>query len=255
MQQHWERMHTSRPPDRTGWWEETPATSLALIERCALRPEDCIVDAGSGASTLAGALLARGHTDLVAADISASALATLRGRLDESERAHLRCVVDDLAHPSAVLALHDVALWHDRAALHFLTDPADREQYAAAVRVVVRPGGFVILGAFAIGGAEECSDLPVRQYNAALFGALLGPEFVLLDEQRSCTSTWTATRGRTSTRASSARAAPSGDPRGGRGMTRGMSTAAGACHGACLDALRSASGLAPSGGRDVVGGV
>ena len=71
MQEHWQRVHGSTPPDRTGWWESVPETSLALVERCGLRPDELIVDAGSGASTFVDGLLARGHDAGVGRDLVA----------------------------------------------------------------------------------------------------------------------------------------------------------------------------------------
>jgi len=43
-------------------------------------------------------------------------------------------------------------VWHDRAALHFLTEPKDRVAYAARVHSAVRPRGHVIIGTFAPDG-------------------------------------------------------------------------------------------------------
>src|SRR5438552_3214543 len=160
-QAHWERVHTAGPPNETGWWEDTPETSLRLAQQCDLQPDDLIVDAGCGASTFVDGLLRAGFRNLVAIDISRSALAALEARLLPDDRAHVRFIEDDLAHPTRSAELRDVALWHDRAALHFLIDQADREAYARLVHSAVRPGGFVILAAFAVGGADACSGLPV----------------------------------------------------------------------------------------------
>ena len=40
-------------------------------------------------------------------------------------------------------------MWHDRAALHFLTEAQDRADCAERVQKAVRPGGHVILKTFA----------------------------------------------------------------------------------------------------------
>jgi len=75
-------------------------------------------------------------------------------------------------------------VWHDRAALHFLTDPKDRAAYAGRVLRAVRPGGHVIIGTFALDGPERCSGLPVVRHDAASLGQLLGPSFEFVESKR-----------------------------------------------------------------------
>jgi EEF1A lysine methyltransferase 2 len=177
---HWDKVHGSTPVERTGWFEAEPDLSLRLVSRCGLGPDDPIVDVGSGASSFVDHLLDAGYRQLIAADISPVALDLLRDRLGE-RAGSVRFIVDDLALPTDLLDLRDVALWHDRAALHFLTEAADRERYAETVRAVVRPGGFVILAAFALDGAEMCSGLPIHRYDADSLAELLGQDFTLLE--------------------------------------------------------------------------
>ena len=76
---------------------------------------------------------------------------------------------------------HTFDIWHDRAAFHFLTDPADRSAYVARMRQAIRPGGHVIIGTFAIDGPEKCSGLPVNRYDAAGLAKELGEGFELVD--------------------------------------------------------------------------
>ena len=177
---HWDRVHGSKPVDRTGWFEAEPALSLELIARCGLGADDVLLDVGSGASSLIDRLLGEGHQHVVAADISPVALSMLRDRLGD-RASSVRFIIDDIGHPTELATLEDVALWHDRAALHFLTDDRDRARYAETVRAVVRRGGFVILAAFALDGAERCSGLPVHRYDAVALADLLGPDFTLLE--------------------------------------------------------------------------
>src|SRR5690606_14737754 len=146
---------------RTGFWEPTPEMSLGLVERAGLAPNDLILDAGGGASTFVDSLLDRGHANVAVADISSVALGRVQERL--GVRAPLvRWLQADLSDPTSLRDVTDVALWHDRAVLHFLTDEAEREAYSAIVNRVVRPGGFVVLAAFSLTGAPKCTGLPVR---------------------------------------------------------------------------------------------
>lgn len=181
LQQYWDDFHAGRPTDKTGWWEETPEKSLSLVDRCHLSPFDLVVDAGAGSSTFTDNMLVRGSRRLVALDISKEALDVLRARLEPERAPSVRWIVDDLAHPAAASDLKDVALWHDRAVLHFLISPEERAAYANLVRGAVRPGGYAIFAAFSLTGATECSGLPVRNYDAAMFAEFLGPGFSLVE--------------------------------------------------------------------------
>jgi EEF1A lysine methyltransferase 2 len=177
-QEHWDRVYATTPVDGTGWYEREPAPSLALVARCGLAPDDPILDVGSGASTFADHLLDLGYRRIIATDISPVGLERLGERLGDRSPSVER-IVDDVTHPAQLRSLQGIALWHDRAALHFLTDPGDRAAYVDTLRAVLRPDGWAILAAFAPDGATHCSGLPVHRYDAAMLGELLGPEFEL----------------------------------------------------------------------------
>lgn len=178
--EHWDRLYTRTPLESTGWYESDPSLSLELASRCALAPDDLVVDAGCGASYFLERMLERGHRRLVAIDISEVALRMLEERLGAGA-ANVRFVHRDLGGPLDAPELHDVALWHDRATLHFLIEDSQRDAYARSVAAAVRPGGSVILATFAPDGAETCSGLTVRRHDAAMMSELLGPEFELLE--------------------------------------------------------------------------
>jgi hypothetical protein len=74
-----------------------------------------------------------------------------------------------------------VDLWHDRAVLHFLTEPRDRTAHAEALRRVVEPGGFVLISGFALSGPERCSGLPVLRADPGAIATLFGPGFDLME--------------------------------------------------------------------------
>jgi hypothetical protein len=75
-------------------------------------------------------------------------------------------------------------LWHDRAAFHFLIDPAARDRYLATAAAAVRPGGHLVLATFAEDGPERCSGLPVARYDAEALRALVAPPFSPVAERR-----------------------------------------------------------------------
>jgi EEF1A lysine methyltransferase 2 len=180
LQRHWDAIYEETPLHQTGWYEASPEPSLRLLDRCEIALHEPVVDAGAGASTFIDALLERGYLRVIAVDISAQALDALSRRLGV-DRARVEMVVDDLTRAEYVNRLRDVALWHDRAVLHFFTDPEDRAVYVQTLRTVVRPGGYVILATFSLDGAEECSGLPVVRYDATSLAGLLGDEFELVE--------------------------------------------------------------------------
>jgi hypothetical protein len=101
--------------------------------------------------------------------VSAAALERIRERVGRAPEVQL------IAADVRALRLGDpVALWHDRAVFHFLTDPADQRAYAESVRAALAPGGHVIVATFAPEGPETCSGLPVQRYDVDALVAALG---------------------------------------------------------------------------------
>ena len=188
LKEHWNAIYTRTPVERLSWYEAEPAISIELIERCAVAHQAPLVDMGSGASTLIPRLLELGYENLYAVDISEAALEKARAQL-EAARAQLGAaragrvhwLVEDVTRPSALLQLRDVAVWHDRAVFHFLTEEGDRQTYHAALQNCLAPGGFVILAAFALDGAPRCSGLPVQRQSVESLAEFLGGGFTLVE--------------------------------------------------------------------------
>jgi EEF1A lysine methyltransferase 2 len=180
MQEHWDTIYRSTPAEKTGWYEQEPAPGLRLVERSGVAPWEPILDVGSGASTFVEHLVDRGYRRIIASDISSVALRVLRERLG-TRAASVELIVDDVTRPDRLRALRGIALWHDRAVLHFLLEDAARAAYVETLRTVLRPGGWVVLATFALDGATHCSGLPVRRYDASMLGQLLGEEFELCE--------------------------------------------------------------------------
>ena len=153
---------------------------LDLIRATGVKATASIIDIGGGASRLVDTLVDEGFKAVTVLDLSEKALATSKARLG-ARGANVQWVVADITtwEPSQTF---DV--WHDRAALHFLTDPKDRAAYAERVSRAVRPGGHVIIGTFAPDGPERCSGLPVVRHDAATLGKLLGHSFELIESRR-----------------------------------------------------------------------
>jgi len=179
-QAHWENVYATKDEHAVSWFQEKPDISLDLIRATGVIATASIIDIGGGASRLVDTLLDEGFKAVTVLDLSAKALAKSKVRLGESGE-HVQWIVADITtwEPSQT---YDV--WHDRAALHFLTDPKDRAAYAERVSRAVRPGGHVIIGTFAPDGPERCSGLPIVRHDAASLGKILGPSFELVESRR-----------------------------------------------------------------------
>lgn len=176
---HWQQQYETKGQSGVSWFQRKPVMSLELIHNCtALRAEDPIIDIGGGASVLVDYLVEEGFAEITVLDISAPALTASQQRLGARSK-QVDWVEADITsfHPK-----HRIALWHDRATFHFLTDPADRRAYVNALKQALMPGGYLIIATFAVGGPDKCSGLPINQYDASRLLAELGDEFELLEE-------------------------------------------------------------------------
>lgn len=178
-EQHWQEVYTTKDEAEVSWFQDRPQTSLDLIARTGLTAKASLIDIGGGASRLVDALLEAGWRDIAVLDIAAAALAKARERVGPRGAGadwSVDWIVADITHWRPQRRYD---LWHDRAVFHFLTDPADRAAYKAALRAAVAPGGHVVIGSFAPDGPERCSGLPVQRYSPDSLQAELGPDFVL----------------------------------------------------------------------------
>ena len=169
---HWDAAY-ERGANQVSWFEDEARTSLDLIARAAVAPDTPVIDVGGGASPLTAELLDLGHTDLTVLDISQAALDAARARLG-SRAAQVGWIRSDLR---AWRPARDYGLWHDRAVLHFLTDPGDQRHYAALVARALAAGGHAVIGTFALDGPERCSGLPVTRHSPESLAGLLGDDF------------------------------------------------------------------------------
>jgi len=179
-QAHWQNVYTNKGENEVSWFQETPAPSLELIGQIDASPTSAILDIGGGASRLVDHLIDRGFQDVTVLDLSEAALEAAKARLGSlAARVHWIAADATIWEPQKA---YDV--WHDRAAFHFLVDPADRCAYVTRMRKAVTPGGHVIIGTFAIDGPEKCSGLPVNRYDAAGLAEELGDGFELMKSLR-----------------------------------------------------------------------
>lgn len=176
---HWDNVYATKDAAEVSWFEESPALSLELIAE-AYDGRGGVIDVGGGASRLAGALVEAGYAPVAVLDLSANALAVARANLGLKADA-VEWIVADVTEWRPASRFN---VWHDRAAFHFLTEPAQQRAYAQTLRSALSPGGIAIIGTFAPDGPERCSGLPVARHDAASIAAILGEGFELVSERR-----------------------------------------------------------------------
>lgn len=184
MKSHWENVYATRETDNVGWYEAEPRVCIELFNECRLVAEDLIIDAGAGATTFIDWLVDSGFHNIVATDISRTALEKLKQRLGPERAANVSCIVADVTQPDALSNVTGAALWHDRALLHFLLEENQRQAYLSLVKRVLAPGGQVMIAAFSTEGAKMCSGLNIRQYDEEMLKEFLGDEFTLFKSRR-----------------------------------------------------------------------
>lgn len=162
-QDHWETVHSTKAVDDVSWWQQQDDLWLDLVVDLALPVDAGLLDVGSGSSLWVDALSAAGYQDITALDVSQAALDRIRQR-----QPSVRTVAADV---TAYVAPVPVALWHDRAVFHFLTEPGDRQRYRENLHASLAADGHAIIATFAPDGPETCSGLPVRRYTAAEIAA------------------------------------------------------------------------------------
>jgi rhodanese-related sulfurtransferase/SAM-dependent methyltransferase len=170
---YWNAIYHQRGPAGASWYQKEPRASLELVDRLGIADGDPVLDVGGGGSGFVAALAARGFTDLTVLDCSRRALSESKELAGQARR-QVRFLHEDLLGWQPP---RQYRLWHDRALLHFFTEPAERLRYVEVLRSAVAPGGGVIIAAYAPGGPGKCSGLPVLTYSTGQLCSLLGEEF------------------------------------------------------------------------------
>jgi SAM-dependent methyltransferase len=177
---HWEQVWRTKAPEQVSWYQPEPTASLELIEAAGIAKDAGIIDVGGGASVLVDRLLDRGYTGLAVLDIAGGAMLASRERLG----ARASSVEWHEADVTSFEPPRRYGLWHDRAVFHFLTETADRHAYVATLRKSLKPGGTVVIAAFAPDGPPKCSGLDVMRHDESSIGTELGAGFRLEEARR-----------------------------------------------------------------------
>lgn len=174
--EHWERVYSSKPIEKLGWYEPHLWTSLTWIQHLGLVKDAPIIDVGGGASTFVDDLLSEGYNAVTVLDLSGSALASAKARLAEKADS-VTWLEGDIT--TVELPVQQYQVWHDRAVFHFLTAPERQQRYRDQVLKALQPGGHLIIGTFTTEAPPKCSGLPVNRYSLEELGKTLGESFEL----------------------------------------------------------------------------
>jgi SAM-dependent methyltransferase len=178
---HWQSVYRAKSATDVSWFRPHLEVSLELMKQAGLNPSSRVVDIGAGASTLVDDLIGLGVRTITALDLSAESLDVAKKRLGV-RAANVCWRVGDVSHFD--FEPDSVDIWHDRAALHFLIDPADASAYVANATHAITPGGYAVIGCFASDGPEKCSGLTVVRREADDIAKLFGEAFTLVDSRR-----------------------------------------------------------------------
>ena len=174
--QHWDKVYSEKQPTKVSWYEPMPEVSLNLIKECKLGKDAAIIDIGGGDSFLAEFLVSKGYTNVTVVDISEKAIERAKERMCEKAD-EVTWIVADAANFNPGKQFD---LWHDRAAFHFLTDEAKKENYLKTLFAAVKPGGYVLMSTFSETGPAKCSGLEVQRYSVGEMQELFREEFNVL---------------------------------------------------------------------------
>ncbi|SNQ59409.1 class I SAM-dependent methyltransferase [Candidatus Methanoperedens nitratireducens] len=181
MKEHWDEIYEALDADELTWYEEIPESSIKLLSECRINKDESILDVGAGASTFVDYLINQGFSNIIATDISEIALNKIKERLGKEKASLVRWIVDDITQPIHIRNLRDIAVWHDRAVLHFLLEEDQQKMYLSTLKRGIKKGGYVIIATFSLKGAKKCSGLNVKNYDQNMLAEFLGEDFSLLD--------------------------------------------------------------------------
>lgn len=159
--EHWENIYSTKKFEEVSWYQPIPTTSLEIINSFHLPKTAKIIDMGGGDSFLVDNLLENGFTDITVLDVSQNAISRAKNRLGD-KATRVKWILADASdfHPT-----EKYDLWHDRAALHFLTRKDEIENYVRAAQNGVAKNGKMIIATFSEEGPEKCSGITITQYN------------------------------------------------------------------------------------------
>lgn len=178
--EHWKKIYAEKDTQKVSWYQAKPHESIAWIEDLKLDPYDPILDVGGGDSRLVDYLYQEGYQDIRVLDISAQALGNSQKRLGDAAAAiqWIHSNVLDFRSES------ELALWHDRAAFHFLRDQDERNSYRQIAAESIKSGGYLVIATFSADGPLKCSGLEIQRYSEEEMQQQFEGDFQVLKQER-----------------------------------------------------------------------
>lgn len=134
---HWQHVYSTKAENAVSWFQKTAFPSLEILKLIGANKRSAIIDIGGGASRLIDDLLALQYENLTVLDLSPAALATARDRIG-GKADSIVWIAADITTWATDLQFD---VWHERAAFHFLIDPAVQAAYVRCLKKVLRSGG------------------------------------------------------------------------------------------------------------------
>jgi SAM-dependent methyltransferase len=172
---HWEMVYETKSPSEVSWTQQFPKTSLDFIESFDFPRSASIIDVGGGDSNLVDHLLDLGYENVSVLDISAKAIERAKARLGILAE-KVTWIVSDVTNFQPKM---NYAIWHDRAAFHFLTQDSQKEKYLELVNQTVE--GYLIIATFSKEGPLKCSGLVIQQYSEKTLEQQFDQKFDLIE--------------------------------------------------------------------------
>ena len=170
---HWQAIYDAKPLESCSWYQPVPQTSLDFITTLNLPFDAPILDVGGGDSLVVDHLLRAGFADVTVLDISSKAIDRAKERLGE-DASRVTWVVSDVTD---FFPTRKYALWHDRAAFHFLTAAEDREAYIQALRLGTGEESKLIVATFSTNGPTKCSGTVILQHDEVSLVETFAPDW------------------------------------------------------------------------------
>ena len=155
---HWDKIYKEKSPNEVSWTQEVPVTSIKFFEKFKIDKSSPIIDIGGGESRFVDYLIKNEYKNISVLDISINAINRVKDRLGKDSDS-VNWIVSDI---NDFEPKENYAIWHDRAAFHFLTSKVEIDRY---VRKVKLNSQNFIVGTFSTLGPKKCSGLDITQYD------------------------------------------------------------------------------------------
>jgi len=178
--EYWNTIFTGKEDHEFGWYEEDPIQTLKFVRTIPRLDEAMVFLPGAGSSILVHELISQCR-HLVLNDISDVAIQKLKEKIKDQHKITL--LHHDISKPLPD-SIPMVDIWIDRAALHFLLEEREIEEYFRNLCSRVKVGGHVLFAEFSPDGASMCAGLELHRYSVEEMVERAGVDFVLIEQER-----------------------------------------------------------------------